>query len=165
MVARLYRVGRLETDHVFSTGIHAVDLVCSIVSTPERVVSQRWRSRETGGESCEALLVCADGDTATVLVTPDSGRHEETYELVGPQYTVRVDVANSRVEAFVAGDRRFVWEINDDAPMYEQSGVLAETRAFLDAVENGGPFAPDLREALTTMRTTVAVSRGGRYTL
>lgn len=165
VVARLYRVGRLETNHVFSTGIHAVDLVCSIVSTPERVLSQRWRSREAGGESCEALLACADGEAATVLVTPDSGRHEETYELVGPHYTVTINVADPRVEAFVAGDRRFVWEVPDDAPAYERVGALAETRAFLDAVAGERPFAPDLAEALTSMRTATAVSEGGRHTL
>ena len=165
IMAHFDRVGRLESDHVFSTGIHPVDLVLSFLSPPKRVVSRRWRSRDAGGESCEALLTCANGDAATVLMTPDAGTHREEYVIVGPQYTVRIDVADPRVEGFVAGERRFVWTIKSDAPTHERVGGLAETRAFLDAVEGRRVFSPDLNDGLTTVRTAVAIDSGGRQSL
>jgi predicted dehydrogenase len=163
VTARLHRVNRLEDRHVFDTGSHAIDLVVFLLSPPERVTSHRWRSREAGGEACEALIECADGNAALLSIAPDSGTHEETYEVVGPGYTLWIDAADPRVEGFVDGECRLAWTIDKAAPIYECVGALAETRAFLDAAAGRHEFMPDLEEALVTARAVRAVERGGRY--
>lgn len=164
-VARLHRVDRLEPEHVRWTGVHAVDLALSFLSRPVAVTSRRWQSRDAGGQSCEARVDCADGDAAVVLLAPDAGRRAETYELVGPGYSVEVDVDGCRFRAFEDGAEVAAWECDDDAPPHVRSGALAETEAFLDAVRAGTGFAPTLYDGLRAMRTVEAIAAGGERAL
>lgn len=165
VIARLHRVGRLEPDHVFNTGIHAVDLACSFLSSPQRVVSHRWQPSENGGEPCEALIECTKEDTATISLAPNAGSHKEVYEIVGPQYTITIDVATPTVTGFGAGESELQWSIEDDAPTCKRVGALAETEGFLDAVRGDRRFGPDLHDGLETIRTVSAIDAGGQHEL
>jgi len=163
--ARQYRADRLEPGFVVNTGIHAVDAVCSFLGRPTRVSSRRWRSRPGGGESCEAHVRFGDDASASIAMAPDAGRHAETYELVGPDYTVRVDAGAAQCTVWSGGETVLSRETPADAPAYERNGALDETRAFLAAVRDGEGFSPTLDDGLASMEAAEAIDEGGVHDL
>jgi hypothetical protein len=111
-----------------------------------------------------ARLDFEGGATAQVTLAPDAGAHAETYELLGPEYRVRVDVTEPRLSVSAAGDTVLDWSMAD-APAYVRNGTLAETVSFLAAARDGEGFEPTLSEGLATMRTVEALAAGGEHHL
>lgn len=164
-IARLLRTARYESEHITSTGIHSVDTVCSFLGTPERISSQRWQSRSEGGESCTARVRFANDATAQFAIMPDAGTREETYELVGPGYSIHIDALAGRLRIHDDGEQVVSWTIDDEMPRYVRNGTMAETAAFLDAVERGSGFAPTLTEGVTSLMVAEALDAGGERTI
>ncbi|MFB6135791.1 MAG: Gfo/Idh/MocA family protein [Halobacteriaceae archaeon] len=158
-VVRQRRVERFESRFVTDTGIHPLDAVCSFLGRPTRVTVRGRRSRDRGGET-RAATVGFDGATADVTLAPDAGRHEETVELVGPGYTLSVDVADAALTAHEGGERSLSWRSDAEEP-WVRNGTLAETEAFLAAVESGDwTGLPSLADAYRSLRAAAAVRDG-----
>jgi predicted dehydrogenase len=164
-IARLLRVERYEPQHITSTGIHAVDTVCSFFDNPREVSSHRWQSREQGGEACAAQVRFADDVTALFAIEPDAGTHEEIYELSGPGYSIRIDAVAGRLHIEDSGERVRSWEADDEMPRYVRNGTMAETAAFLDAVERGDGFAPTLADGVLSLQVAEHLDAGGFHSL
>lgn len=164
-ISRLLRVERYEPQHITSTGIHAVDTLCSFFGAPQWVSSHRWQSREQGGESCSAWVCFADGATSQFAIEPDAGARKETYELFGPGYTVRIDAVAGRLCIEDSGERVRSWETDDEMPRYVRNGTMEETATFLAAVERGDGFAPTLTDGVLSLRVAERLDAGGFHSL
>ena len=166
MVARILRMARREPEFIPWTGIHAVDTVHSFMGQPERISSQRWRSRpDTGGESCAAQVHLEDNTTALFVFAPDAGTVEESYELIGPEYSIQIDVGAACLRIFDRGEPVLSWQVPEGTPPHVQCGAMGETEAFLEAVRNGTGFGPTLADGLAALRVTEAMDEGGEYTV
>ena len=53
------------------------------------------------------------------------------------------------------------WQLPENEEMFVSGGAMNETTAFLQAVERGAGFSPDLREALSAMLVAEGLDRGG----
>lgn len=159
-LARLVRSRRFEDYFLRGTGVHAVDTVLAVMGAPRSCRSRRWRSRRDGGESAEARLAFGEA-VADVHLLPDGGVRTETYEVVGPDYSVRVDAEAAALRIHEGGEAVVSWQPGPDVPAYERNGALAETRSFVRSIRGEKPFAPTLRDGLVTMETVAAVADGG----
>jgi predicted dehydrogenase len=150
IVARMLRNRRLEPEFITGTAIHLVDAVLSFTGAPVAFTHHRWTT-SAGGQSCDARLVFADGSTALLVIAPDAGMVDETYELIGPDYTVRIDTLNCAVTAERAGRRELDWRQPEGTPTHMLHGCLEETEAFLSAVSGRSPYFPTLEQGLLSV--------------
>ena len=160
IVARMLRVRRREPEFIRGTAIHLVDTVLSLAGKPDSITSARWTTSD-GGQACAGVLRFQDGSRALLAIHPDTGVEEETYELIGPGYSICVDTLTCRVVIMQEEREVLAWQAEKDSPPFMINGALEETDAFLRAVRKGEGFSPDLEEALTTMRVTEALHQGG----
>jgi len=164
-VARLFRVARRDADFVTGTAIHAVDTVLSLMPPAEAVAGRRWQTPVgAGGEpgqGCEGRVEFVGGSTALFAIAPACGAHEETVELIGPEYVVRIDLARGGVVVRDRGETVLGYEEPPDAPDWVRNGTLAETEAFVAAVRGEGPLGPTLADGLIALRVAEAMDAGG----
>lgn len=159
VVSTMRRVDRLEAGFLVETGIHLVDLQHAFLGRPAAVTSATWHTRPTNGEAASARVEYASGARGTITIIPDAGSVEERHELVGPGWSLEIDVGGCSFAAFVDGELVTDWE-HDEVPGYERNGALAETDAFLAAVRGDRSFAPDLRDGYGSMRLAEAIADG-----
>jgi predicted dehydrogenase len=157
--ARMIRVARLESGFIVGTGIHLVDTVLSLLGPLRSVVARRWTTLG-GGQSCLAVVADARGAAASMLIAPDGGSQEETYELAGEGFGATVDAARCSLTIVERGTRVAEWSADPKAPEYESGGSLAETEAFIESVRSGAPQSPSLGDALCSMLACEALERG-----
>lgn len=163
LIARMLREARRETNFIVGTGIHAIDALLSFMPQPTEVVSHIWHAGTT--ESCDSRIAFADGAAAVLAVAPDCGVFEETYELIGSEYSLRIDTATPALTIFDRGQIALQWRAPADMPAHHKSGTLAETEVFLQAVISGQGYAPTLAAGLTSMVVAEAVAAGGKHEL
>jgi predicted dehydrogenase len=157
VIARMLRVSRLEPTFIMGTGIHLVDTVLSFLGDARRVSSLRHHTH-AGGQCASAQVEGAHGN-ATLVIAPDCGTMAETYELIGDEYTIYIDVVSSQCIVVRAGDV-VLHERFDHEPAFVANGTYAETAAFLEAVETGRGYSPTLQQGLASMLLADAVDRG-----
>jgi len=164
VLARMYRVARRDRDFVTSTAIHLADAVLSFMPPPEQVASRRRQTplAEAGepAQSCEAWIAFQGGATASLIVAPAAGVHEETYELIGPEYTARIDAARCCVSVFDRKREALHWDAPADMPEWARHGAVGETEAFVAAVRGEGPLGPTLADGLLALRVAEAMDAG-----
>jgi predicted dehydrogenase len=107
----------------------------------------------------------ANDATAQFAITPDAGTREEIYELLGPGYSIHIDALAGRLRIHDGSERVVSWAVDDEMPRYVRNGTMAETAAFLDAVERGDGFAPTLSEGVVSLTVAEALDAGGERTL
>jgi predicted dehydrogenase len=161
VVARMLRHQRHEPNFVVSTGIHVTDTVISLLGNPRRVTSAKLPAEPGSAPLFTARLQFAQGAESVILFAPAVGRLEETYEILGRDYSIRIDALNSRL---VIHDRDQVvleWAPPAEASAAFKGGSVGETAAFIRAVAAGGGFQPDLRQGLTAILVAEAIEAGG----
>ena len=95
ILARMLRVNRLEPEFIVGTGIHLIDTVISLLGSAARVSSHRWDTAAEG-KCCTARIENDNQMAAEIAIIPDTGVSEERYELLGPDYAVRIDTSRSQ---------------------------------------------------------------------
>ncbi len=160
IVARMLRNRRLEPEFITGTAIHLVDAVLSFTGAPAGFTHHRWTT-PSGGQCCDARLEFSDGSAAILVIAPDAGVVDETYELIGPDYAVRVDTLNCAVTVERAGQRELDWKQPEGTPTHVLHGCLEETDAFLRAVSGRGPFSPTLEQGLLSVTCAHKLDRAG----
>jgi len=164
VVARMLRHARREPHFITATSIHAIDTVLSLLGEPTRVVSRRDNIGR--GQTCEASVAFHSGARAILLITPDVGTLEETYEGYGDEYTIQIDAMNRPgLEIFRRNDLVLSWRVAPNCPTAGRTGTLGETEAFVEAVRGQGAYWPTLTDALWTMKVAEAAQRGGETVL
>jgi len=158
IAGRMFRVRRLEADFVMGTGIHLTDTMMSLLGSCDRVEANRWKT-ERGGQCASCRVINHEGPDGSLLILPDTGLNEETYEIFGDRYRVLVSTHSSTV--CVEQDGKTLLERSfTDSPEYVSGGALNETRAFVEAVEGKSEFRPTLDEAIESMRLAEAIAHG-----
>jgi predicted dehydrogenase len=160
IAGRMLRQRRRESSFVTGTGVHLIDATLSFFESVTRVTSRRWET-PSGGQSATAVID-GDGITASLVIAPDAGATAETYELIGADFPIFVDVRAPSVVITEAGrvvlDRRL-----DEEPAYIACGAYAETVAFIDGVASGEQLRPSLRDGYRTMTIADAIEHGEEW--
>jgi predicted dehydrogenase len=161
MVARMLRRARRELGFPVGTGIHLVDTVVSFMGEPRRIATVKVPTDHPGRFLSNALFDFGSVRSATVVLSPDVGTEEETFEIQGQGYAILVDSIRCAVRIVEDGQEVLSWQPERDAAYEFLCGALGETERFVAALRDGRGFAPDLREALISMRASEAIEAGG----
>ena len=160
VLGRMLRHARREPNFAVETGIHLVDAVLSFTPRPIRVRTQRLEGAVPGSHLFDVRMTCDGGAVAGLLIAPEVGHVEETYEVYGRDYSLVIDAWTCSFRAF-EGDRLAVhWQAPADAPAVFRDGTLGEMEAFVRSLEWGLPHRPNLRDALASMRVAEAIQAG-----
>jgi predicted dehydrogenase len=160
IVARMLRNRRMEPEFITGTAIHLVDTVLSFTGAPGGFTHHRWTT-PSGGQCCDARLAFTDGSIAILVIAPDAGVVDETYELIGPDYAVRIDTLKCAISVHHSGRQELDWTQPEGTPTHVLHGCLEETDAFLRAVSGRGPFSPTLEQALPSVTWAHKLDRAG----
>jgi len=157
--ARMFRHKRREEDFVAHTGIHLTDTVLSFVGPPRRVAARKIATANPASHLYEANLELDGGSAAEMLFASAVGMLEETYDVFGEDYRIRIEWLSGLVEAWEGGKSVFAWRPSPgDSPVYI-NGTLTETREFLDGVEARRAMRPNLEDALESLRVAETIQR------
>jgi predicted dehydrogenase len=159
----MLRHKRREANFVAHTGIHLVDTALSLMGRPRRLEAFRLATTDPASHLYEARLAFEGGSAAELLFASAVGRLEETYDLFGEDWHIRVEWLSGAVEAFEAGRPALAWRpAPQDSPVY-LNGTLDETREFLACVESGRPMHPDLEESLESFRVAETIQAAAEW--
>jgi hypothetical protein len=111
------------------------------------------------------LPAAQNASASAVVLSPDVGTEEETFEIHGQGYAIQIDSVRCAVRIVEGGREVLSWRPDRDAFYEFLCGALGETERFVAALRDGRGFAPDLREALVSMRASEAIEAGGKVTL
>lgn len=175
LVGRMLRNRRTEEDFVIGTGIHLIDAVCGILGTPVSCETTRHGkagsdvpdSMTNGGSSFGALIRFAGGASANLTIAPDSGTMDEAIELIGPGYSVSIDMLACRASAVLDGERTTILDPCEEWPPRYRDGTLDETRKLIRLAVSGGSEAsvsgvpiPTLATSYESMSLAETIARG-----
>jgi predicted dehydrogenase len=159
VLARMFRVNRLEPEFIVGTGIHLIDTVLSLLGSASLVSSRRWDTA-SGGKCCTAHIENEKQQSAEIAIMPDTGVNEETYEIFGPDYAARIDTARSSIRISRKGDVVLEKTFGHESP-FIAGGAFGETASFINAVRKKVEFSPDLSDGLLSMQTAESIEKGG----
>jgi len=161
MVARMLRRARRELGFPVGTGIHLVDAVLSFMGEARSVVTAKAPTDHPGRFLSVSQVDFGSGTSAALVISPDVGVDEETYEIQGQGYVAQVDAIRCAVRIVEEGREVLSWQVAPDSAYELVCGALGETERFVAALRDGRGFAPDLGEALASMRCAEAIEAGG----
>ncbi len=101
----------------------------------------------------------AGGAVALLVITPDVGQNEETYELSGPDYAISIDAERSRLRVDHGGRRVLEWQPPTDAGPHVVHGCVEETLAFVRAIGGQEAWCPTLADGLASVKTSHELDR------
>lgn len=165
MVARMLRLARRELGFPVGTGIHIVDTVLSFMGVPRSVATAKAPTDHPGRFFSGSLLDFGSGRSAALVISPDVGADEETYEIQGQGYVAQVDAIRCAVRIVEEGREVLSWQVEPHSAYELVCGALGETERFVAALRSGRGFAPDLGEALVSMRCAEAIEAGGEVAI
>ncbi len=163
--ARMLRTGRNEENFVMFTGIHAVDTVMSFSGVPVSVTSQRMKSRNNDACLYNAQVKFKRDEAANIFIAPEAGRVEETYEIYGSEYFIRIDVRKCSIEIYEKSECVFCWEaIEKSAPEFT-GGSVNETEYFIECIKRGSGCSPNMLDGLLSMKISTAIQNSHTISL
>jgi predicted dehydrogenase len=156
-VGRMLRHRRCEPNFAHDTGIHLIDMVLSFMGTPRRITTCRQELHTPEVYLFDAQLEFENA-AATLLIAPDTGADEETCELYGENYYLRIDVNRAHCDIWHDRLQVLAWRPPADASRFYLEGTVAETAAFVESLSTGR-FWPTLADGLVSMRAAAAVQK------
>jgi myo-inositol 2-dehydrogenase/D-chiro-inositol 1-dehydrogenase len=154
IIYEMERYDRWDPDFS-TTAVHAVDGALMVSGSPFRAAEVRFQTQRSGdGEAASVSFEaeCVSGARVSINIQPVSGRNRESVGIhgVGQSLSVTIPFSPSsgdegRLEHW-RGDRIVASFSDGDCDAVERLGVFGETKAFLDAVRSGAPFAPLLTD-------------------
>jgi myo-inositol 2-dehydrogenase / D-chiro-inositol 1-dehydrogenase len=159
LLGRMVRHARLESDFAVGTGIHLIDALLSFTGAPTRISSQRISTGNGGSFFFSALVEC-EAMAAQVAISPSAGVREETIEIHGAGYTLKIDTFANQLQIFQ--ENRLVREWRPAGGISpDLLDVVAETEYFLEGVRLGRPLCPNLQDGLLSVLAAEAIQQGG----
>ena len=158
VLARMLREHRREKEFITGAGIHLADTVLWLLGKPLTIARHRWDT-PLGGRSCDARIEFESGAAAVCVIAPDAGLQEETYEIIGPDYSVTIDAVGCRLRVHHASLLELAWSPPPGASAQLLHGCVEETEAFLRSVAKRAPFSPDLEEGLAAVELVHELAR------
>ena len=98
------------------------------------------------------------GSLADLVIAPDAGADEETYEIHGREYCIQIDEMNCALRIRERNAEVLSWQLPADAESVERNGTLGEMETFLAFLEEPALRVPTLSEGLVAMRTAEAIA-------
>ncbi len=160
ILGRMLRHARREEHFAAGTGIHLVDTVVSLLGAPESIGTVRIPTAQAGSFLFYAHANYRNERTALFAIAPAVGALEETLEIHGQDYCLKVDVRGQRVALWQEKEEVWQWAVPASADR-EIRDVIAETGAFLSAIEGKQLYWPTLTDAVVSMRVAEAIQKGG----
>ncbi len=162
-ISRMLRYNRREPEFNTSTGIHIVDATLSLVGEPAQVSAFHLNSSTEGAYLTQAWVDFTNGSRAHIFLSPVVGSLEETYELHGEDFTIKIDDGNGALEIWDHNQLVERSAVDEDAEPAYRNGSCGEMEQFVLAVAGRADFAPDLRAARTSLRVAEAIAAGGEH--
>ncbi len=163
VVSRMLRHNRREPEFNTSTGIHIVDATLSLVGEPAHVLAAHLHTSTEGAYLTQARVDFTNGNSAHIFLSPVVGVLEETYELHGEDYTVKIDDGAGRLHIWDHNQLVEEFAVPEDAEPAYRNGTFGEMEHFVLAVAGRAEFAPDLRAARTSLMVAEAIAAGGEH--
>lgn len=139
----MLRTRRTESDFVWSTGIHLVDLLWSLAGPLVLADGAARRVPTAGGSGVAACLTGVGGAAVTAELVPCAGRVQECLQLIGDEYCIDCctgSVQPWRVELHKADRLERMEAMPPDQPEYIRNGTYDETAAFVSAAREQRPL-------------------------
>ncbi len=152
LLARMLRNCRTEPTFVKETGIHLVDSVLQFMSRPLKVSSSRcdfvWNGKVTFD----------DGAMAQLVMAPQTGVTEESYEIMGQDYCIQIDTMRCGIRIFDRGEEVLSWIAESGPEEYEyRGGGFFETEYFINNVCKKQLGTPNVYDAYLAMLVAEAI--------
>lgn len=150
--ATLARHARLEPNHLWSTGLHAVDAIRHLGGDVEHYQATRWNDEQS--PTWYAIHVqFRSGARGIIELIPSCGMQEETYEMFGNGFRAKAGIrgySDNYLECWCDGSKVEV-ELPVADSVIERVGVWDETRSFFEALASGVQPRPSLEDVLPSM--------------
>jgi len=159
--ARMCRAARREDAFPVGTAIHSVDAVLSFMGRPSQAATQKIPTSHATCFHYDMQLAFPSGAAAHLLIMPDSGMMEETYEFVGEEYRIQVDAMQCTITTHERGECVLSWSAPEDSPDAFICGAVGEAKAFIDAIRDGKTLKPGLEDGLLAIQVSEAMEAGG----
>jgi predicted dehydrogenase len=150
--ARMARVGRVETDFVYGTAIHAVDAMRALAGDVDRFQThemcagaQRW---------CVVRMRFCSGAYGVLEILPSTGGVAESYALFGDGAEAMAGTGEhdaGTVRCWEGGVLVLEDELAAGAPFCVRNGTYAETTAFIEALRERRAPQPSPVEVLQSV--------------
>lgn len=160
-VVRMYRHDRRERDFITATGVHALDAIASLLGPASAVLASSVTSGADGTRSFQAEVLFTRNATASITIAPAAGTTEETYEILGDDFTIALDALRHCLTIAERGRIVLDWRAPEEMPDCERDGTFDETAAFVRALAKGFAGLPGLRDGLRALRLAEALAAGG----
>jgi predicted dehydrogenase len=161
--ASMFRHKRTEDTFFWGTAVHAVDAMRYLAGQVESCCVRMCRRDEVSAPWYEVALLFEGECAGTLHVFPTAGAAEETYELFGEGYRVRVDLLERpggraslqclRNTALIVDEQSA-----EGAPDILVDGSYEETCAFVSALRDGTPLAPTLEDVFPSLELCFGVA-------
>jgi predicted dehydrogenase len=161
VLARMLRHERLEPDFVTGTAIHMFDPVLLLLGEPTRVDTV---SAPAASGRCPHYYTRASfpqGGHAELVIAPDAGIVEESYEIHGPGCRILVDFWRCRISIVEADRTVLEWRSAEGSLREYEDGTVEETLAFLSLLEGEQPELPTVASGAAGLRLGEAIEAGG----
>ncbi len=137
------RVGRVEPEFMWRTGLHVVDAVVAFLGNPSTWSIDR---RSVVGASWNFIRLRCGETLVQIDVLPTAGAEIELFEFHGADFSVAVRTGqvpqNCSVRAWQDGKLAHDTSPADGTPSFIVDGTYAETEAFLAAIRGEQAFSP-----------------------
>jgi len=153
------RSARSEPDFIWSTAIHVLDALRSIVGEisdfepdVQRRFSALWYVISLRFES---------GATGNIEVLPTAGMVEESYELFGEGFRARVTAGSGTqrsLECWREGQKVLEENASDDQPEDLRNGGYQEVVEFVRALKSGTRPRPEIQDIMPSARICFAIA-------
>ena len=160
-IARMLRHARTEPEFAVGTGIHLVDTVLSLMGEPAHVSTERLATAVEGCYQYVASVRFASGAAASLIISTTVGTNEETYELHGQDYCLKIDTTLCSATLCDNAQEPQCWTAPDDVDPSALHGSLGETEMFVRGIRGEVELRPTLSDALASMLVSEAIDRGG----
>jgi myo-inositol 2-dehydrogenase/D-chiro-inositol 1-dehydrogenase len=161
ILARMLRHKRWDPNFVRATAIHAFDPVLLLLGDVSRAETFIAPAASTHCRHFYPGVHFRGGGYAELLIAPDAGIVEESYEIHGPSYRIFIDYWRCRLSIAENDSIILKWESPEGNPGEYRDGTVNETLAFLSLLEGDEPSVPTVETGASGLRLAEAIEVGG----
>jgi virulence factor len=155
------RHARSEPDFIWSTAIHVLDALRNIAGEVTDFDAEVQRRSESSALWYVISLRFESGTYGRIEVLPTAGMVEESYELFGEGFRVRITAGSGTqrsLECWREGQKLVDAKTSDDEPEDLRNGGYQEVVEFVRALRTGTRPRPEVQDILPSARICFAIA-------
>jgi len=170
VIARMLRAVRREDNFVAATGIHAASVVLCLLDKPKVITTVKTLVPESGCFLFNSQIEFENGSSASLIISPDVGNVEETYEIHGYDYCISINInsldhkSNCSLKIKHISETVLAWQAPSDYENSELDGTYGETEAFVKSLQGKRAWNPSLKDGLNIYEVAQAIQNSHEYT-